>query len=64
MFEVQVSKTMKLVVTQYWNVVQARGNLEVARTSLDATEAPTSMTSVHWNWARYRRWISISLNRK
>jgi outer membrane protein TolC len=39
MFEVQVSNTIELVVTQYWNVVQARGNLEVARTSLDAAEA-------------------------
>jgi len=39
MFEVQVSNTIQLVVTQYWNVVQARGNLEVARTSLDAAEA-------------------------
>jgi outer membrane protein TolC len=39
MFEVQVSNTIQLVVAQYWNVVQARGNLEVARTSLDAAEA-------------------------
>jgi outer membrane protein TolC len=39
MFEVQVSNTIQLVVNQYWNVVQARGNLEVARTSLDAAEA-------------------------
>ncbi|MGA3088134.1 MAG: TolC family protein [Terriglobales bacterium] len=39
MFEVQVSNTIQLVVTQYWNVVQARGNLEVARTSLDAADA-------------------------
>lgn len=39
MFQVQVSNTIQLVITQYWNVVQARGNLEVARTSLDAAEA-------------------------
>jgi outer membrane protein len=39
MFEVQVSNTIQLVVNQYWNVVQARGNLEVTRTSLDAAEA-------------------------
>jgi outer membrane protein TolC len=39
MFEVQVSNTIQLVVNQYWNVVQARGNLEVARTSKDAAEA-------------------------
>jgi outer membrane protein len=39
MFEVQVSNTIQLIVGQYWNVVQARGNLEVARTSLDAAEA-------------------------
>jgi outer membrane protein len=39
MFEVQVSNTIQLVVSQYWNVVQARGNLEVTRTSLDAAEA-------------------------
>jgi outer membrane protein TolC len=39
MFEVQVSNTIQLVVNQYWNVVQARGNLEVMRTSLDAAEA-------------------------
>lgn len=38
-FEVQVSNTIQLVVNQYWNVVQARGNLEVAQTSLDAAEA-------------------------
>jgi outer membrane protein TolC len=39
MFEVQVSNTIQLVVNQYWNVVQARGNLEVAQKSLDAAEA-------------------------
>ena len=38
-FGVQVSNTIQLVVNQYWNVVRARGNLEVARTSLDAAEA-------------------------
>jgi outer membrane protein len=39
MFEVQVSNTIQLIVSQYWNVVQARGSLEVARTSLDSAEA-------------------------
>jgi outer membrane protein TolC len=39
MFEVQVSNTIQLVVNQYWNVVQAHDNLEVARTSMDAAEA-------------------------
>ncbi len=39
MFEVQVSNTIQIVINQYWNVVQARGNLEVARKSLDAAEA-------------------------
>jgi outer membrane protein TolC len=39
MFEVQVSNTIQLVVNQYWTVVQARGNLEVAQKSLDAAEA-------------------------
>ncbi len=39
LFEVQVSNTIQLVIRQYWNVVQTRGNLEVARTSLDAAEA-------------------------
>ena len=38
-FEAQVSGTIQQVVTQYWNVVQARGSLEVARKSLDAAEA-------------------------
>jgi outer membrane protein len=38
-FEVQVSSTIQQVVGQYWNVVQARGNLEVAQKSLDAAEA-------------------------
>jgi len=34
-----VSSTIQQVVGQYWNVVQARGNLEVAQKSLDAAEA-------------------------
>jgi outer membrane protein len=38
-FEAQVSSTVQQVVGQYWNVVQARGNLEVAQKSLDAAEA-------------------------
>jgi len=38
-FEAQVSGTLQQVIGQYWNVVQARGNLEVARKSLDAAEA-------------------------
>lgn len=38
-FEAQVSGIIQAVVTQYWNVVQARGNLDVARKSLDAAEA-------------------------
>jgi outer membrane protein TolC len=38
-FEAQVSGTIQLVVTQYWNVVQARGSLDVARKSLDAADA-------------------------
>jgi outer membrane protein len=38
-FEAQVSGTIQQVVGQYWNVVQARGNLEVAQKSLDAAEA-------------------------
>jgi outer membrane protein TolC len=38
-FEVQVSNTIQTVVILYWNVVQARGNLEVARTSQDAADA-------------------------
>jgi len=39
MFEAQVSGTIQQVVGQYWNVVQARGNLQVARKSLDAAQA-------------------------
>jgi outer membrane protein len=38
-FESQVSSTLQQVIGQYWNVVQARGNLEVARKSMDAAEA-------------------------
>ncbi len=38
-FEAQVSGIIQSVVTQYWNVVQARGSLDVARKSLDAAEA-------------------------
>jgi len=38
-FEAQVSVTIQQIVGQYWNVVQARGNLEVAQKSLDAAEA-------------------------
>src|ERR1700729_1410796 len=34
-FEAQVSVTIQQVVGQYWNVVQARGNLEVSQKSLD-----------------------------
>ena len=37
-FEGQVSDAILQVVSQYWNVVQARGNLEVARKSQDAAE--------------------------
>ena len=39
LFEAQVSTAIQLIVGQYWNVVQARGNLEVAQKSLDAAEA-------------------------
>jgi outer membrane protein len=39
LFEAQVSGTIQLVVGQYWNVVQARGNLEVSQKSLEAAEA-------------------------
>ena len=38
-FEAQVSVTIQQVVGQYWNVVQAHGNLEVSQKSLDAAEA-------------------------
>jgi outer membrane protein TolC len=39
MFEAQVSGTVQVVIGQYWSVVQACGNLAVARKSLDAAEA-------------------------
>lgn len=38
-FEVQVSDAILQVVTQYWAVVQARGNLDVQRKSLEAADA-------------------------
>lgn len=38
-FEAQVSGTIQQVVGQYWNLVQARGSLAVARKSLEAAEA-------------------------
>jgi outer membrane protein TolC len=38
-FEAQVNDAIFQVVTQYWAVVQARGNLEVEQTSLDLAEA-------------------------
>ena len=38
-FEVQVSDIILALVKQYWDVVQARGNLEVARKSLEAADA-------------------------
>jgi outer membrane protein TolC len=38
-FGAQVSGTVQQVVGQYWNVVQARGNLDVAQKSLEAAEA-------------------------
>jgi outer membrane protein len=38
-FEAQVNDAILNVVTQYWNVVQARGNLEIAKKSQDAAEA-------------------------
>jgi outer membrane protein len=39
MFEAQVSAAIQVIVGQYWNVVQARGNLAVAQKSLDAAQA-------------------------
>jgi outer membrane protein len=39
LFEAQVSGTIQQIVSQYWNVVQARGNLAVAQKSVDAAEA-------------------------
>ena len=38
-FEVQVSDIIMDLVRQYWDVVQARGNLEVERKSLEAADA-------------------------
>jgi HAE1 family hydrophobic/amphiphilic exporter-1 len=38
-FEVQVSETILQAVKQYWEVVQARGNIEVRRRSLEAANA-------------------------
>ena len=38
-FEVQVSDAIQKAVTQYWAVVQARGNLAVGRESLEAADA-------------------------
>jgi outer membrane protein len=38
-FEAQVSDAVLQVVTQYWAVVQARGDLEVERKSLEAADA-------------------------
>ncbi|PYX81840.1 MAG: hypothetical protein DMG70_17620 [Acidobacteria bacterium] len=38
-FEAQVSDDILRAVSQYWNVVEARGNLEVARKSQDAADA-------------------------
>ena len=38
-FEAQVSDIIMALVKQYWDVVQARGNLEVERKSLEAADA-------------------------
>jgi outer membrane protein len=38
-FAAQISDAILRVVTEYWGVVQARGNLEVSRKSLDQAEA-------------------------
>lgn len=38
-FEAQVSDIILVLVKQYWGVIQARGNLEVARKSLEAADA-------------------------
>jgi outer membrane protein TolC len=38
-FAAEVSNNILLAVGQYWAVVEARGNLEVARSSMDAAEA-------------------------
>jgi outer membrane protein len=38
-FAAEVNNNVLLAVGQYWSVVEARGNLEVARSSMDAAEA-------------------------
>src|SRR5262249_36619980 len=38
-FEAQVSDSISAVIGQYWNVVQARGNLAVSKQSQDAAAA-------------------------
>ena len=38
-FAAEVSNNILQAVAQYWSVVEARGNLEVARSSMDAAEA-------------------------
>lgn len=38
-FAVEVSNSIQLAVNRYWSVVEARGNLEVGRRSLEAAEA-------------------------
>src|SRR5215469_7089519 len=37
-FEAEVNNSILQAVTQYWAVVQARGNLEVAKSSMDAAQ--------------------------
>ena len=38
-FAAEVSNNILQAVAQYWAVVEARGNLEVAKSSMDAAEA-------------------------
>jgi len=38
-FAAEVNNNVLQAVTQYWNVVEAEGNLQVARSSMDAAEA-------------------------
>jgi outer membrane protein len=38
-FEAEVNNNILQAVSQYWSVVEARGNLDVARSSMDAAEA-------------------------
>jgi outer membrane protein len=38
-FVAEVNNDVLQAVTQYWSVIEARGNLEVARTSMEAAEA-------------------------